>query len=44
MRKLKLRESQVMSILAGARAALLVGELCRKCGIGSPTYYKWKIK
>ena len=42
MRKSKFSESQIMGILAEGEAGLPVGEICRKHGISSATYYQWK--
>ncbi len=44
MRKSKFSESQIMGILAEGEAGLAVGEVCRKHGISSATYYQWKSK
>ena len=44
MRKSKFSESQIMGILAEGEAGLPVGEICRKHGISSATYYQWKSK
>jgi len=44
MRKSKFTESQIMGILAEGEAGLAVGEVCRKHGISSATYYQWKSK
>jgi putative transposase len=44
MRKSKFSESQIMGILAEGEAGLPVGEVCRKHGISSATYYQWKSK
>ncbi|PWN54513.1 hypothetical protein DEH80_17055 [Abyssibacter profundi] len=37
-------QSQIVAILKEADAGLPVKEVCRKHGISSPTYYKWKSK
>lgn len=37
-------EEQVIGILKEADAGFAVDELCRKYGISSTTYYKWKAK
>jgi putative transposase len=42
MRKSKFGESQIMGILAEGEAGLPVGEVRRKHGISSATYYQWK--
>ena len=44
MRKSKFSASQIMGILAEGEAGLPVGEVCRKHGISSATYYQWKSK
>ena len=37
-------ETQIVSILKEADAGLPAKELCRKYGIASSTFYKWKSK
>jgi len=44
MKQSKFSESQIVTILKEAEAGLPVKEVCRKYGISSPTYYKWKAK
>jgi len=42
MKKSRFSETQIVSILKEADAGQHVNELCRKHGISSATYYKWK--
>ena len=44
MKKSRVTETQIIGILKEADAGAKVQDLCRKHGISSPTYYKWKSK
>lgn len=44
MKKSTFTESQIVAILAEGEAGIPVLDVCRKHGISSPTYYKWKSK
>jgi len=44
MRKLKLSESQIVTMLQESSAGVPVTDLCRKYGISSSAYYKLRSK
>ena len=44
MQRSRFTEEQIIGILREQEAGLAVTELCRKPGVSSPTFYKWKAK
>lgn len=44
MKQSKFSESQIVAILKEGDAGVPVGEILRKHGVSSATYYKWKSK
>ena len=44
MKRSRFTEEQIIGILREQEAGIPVADLCRKHGLGSPTFYKWKAK
>jgi putative transposase len=44
MRKSKFTEEQIASIVTQAQAGVPIEELCRKYGISTQTFYRWRAK
>ena len=44
MKRSRFTEEQIIGILGEQAAGLAVTELCRRHGVSSPTFYKWKAK
>ena len=44
MKRSRFSEEQIIAILREQEAGVPVADLCRKHGLSSPTFYKWKAK
>ena len=44
MKKSRFSEEQIIAVLREHQAGVPAAELCRKHGISSATFYKWKAK
>lgn len=44
MRQSRFKEEQIIAILREQESGVAMGEVCRKHGISSATFYKWKAK
>lgn len=44
MKKNRFSQAQIVSILKEGEAGIAVDDLCRRHGVGTSTYYKWKAK
>ena len=44
MKRSRFTEEQIIAILREQETGVPVAKLCRKHGLSSPTFYKWKAK
>ncbi len=44
MKQSRFSEEKIIGILREQEAGIAVKELCRKHGVSSPTFYKWKAR
>ena len=44
MKRSRFSEEQIITILREQETGVSVVDLCRKHGLSSPTFYKWKAK
>jgi putative transposase len=44
MKRLRFSEEQIISVLREQEAGVATAEVCRKHGVSSATFYKWKSK
>ena len=44
MKRSRFTEEQILGILREQETGVPVADLCRKHGLSSPTFYKWKAK
>jgi len=44
MKRSRFSEEQIIAILKEQEAGMATAEVCRRHGISSPTFYKWKAK
>ena len=44
MKRTRFREEQIIAVLREAESGTAVKDLCRRAGISTVTFYKWKAK